>query len=314
MQAGAKLKAARWSIATATGLALLKLAAGLTTGSMAVLASAIDSLLDIVMSGVNFLAIRQAEQPADRDHPFGHGKYETLATLIQAGFIFASGGWIIYESIRRLLQGTELAMLGEGIGVLAVSAAASWFISRYLRRIARQTDSSALRADALHFSMDIWTNLALVAGLVIVSFTGASWLDPVLSLLVGLYILVEALRLVRHGLRDVLDAELPSTTRQEITRLIEAHQADLIGYHNLRTRRAGSQKMMDFHLTVCKHLTVEEAHAIADHLEKRIEAEILGADVTIHVEPCQRADCPGREHCNVEQARLGPDGKHRHEV
>lgn len=309
MPSGVKLKAARWSIVTATGLALLKLIAGLTTGSMAVLASAIDSVLDIVMSGVNFLAIRQAEQPADSGHPFGHGKYETLATLIQAGFIFASGSWIIYESIDRLRHGAELTLLGEGVGVLALSAAVSWSISRYLRRVALATDSSALRADALHFSMDIWTNLALMAGLAVVSFTGAAWLDPVLSLLVALYILWEALSLVRHGLRDVLDAELPEGVREEITRLIETHKADLVGYHNLRTRRAGSQKIMDFHLTVCKHLTVEEAHGIADHLEKRIEAEILGADVTIHVEPCQRSDCPGREHCDVDRARLGPDEK-----
>ncbi len=168
MAVSPKIKAARFSLATAASLMLLKLATGLATGSLAVLSSAIDSLLDILMSGINLLAIRQAEQPADSSHPFGHGKYETLATLIQALVIAASGGWIIYESIHRLYRGAEVARLGSGIGVLAVSAAVSWWIGRYLRRSADRTDSSALRADALHFSMDLYTNLALMAGLAII--------------------------------------------------------------------------------------------------------------------------------------------------
>lgn len=302
-----KIAAARLSIATASGLALLKMATGLTTGSMAVLSSAVDSLLDILMSGVNYLAIRQAEQPADENHPFGHGKYETLATLFQAIVIAGSGCWIIYESIRRLSQGTELTRLGGGIAVLLVSTAVSFALSRHLRRVACRTDSTALDADSLHFAMDVYTNLALVAGLAIVTLADVPWLDPVLSLLVAGYILWEALRLVRRGMQDVLDTELPEAVRGEITRLIEENRCDLTGYHNLRTRRAGSQKIMDFHLTVCKYLSVEEAHTIADRLEKRIEADIRGADVTIHIEPCEHAQCPGREHCGVSGARVDED-------
>lgn len=296
-----KLRAARASIATAAGLALLKLVTGILTGSMAVLASAVDSLLDILMSGVNYLAIRQADQPADQTHPFGHGKYETLATIIQALVITLSGSWIIFESVRRLIAGPELGALGGGIAALLVSTAASLAITRYLRKIARLTDSSALQADSLHFAMDVYTNLALLAGLIIIQFVSIPWLDPVLSLFVGLYILSEAVKLLRHGLRDVLDEELPEEIRQKITEIIENYPGERIDYHNLRTRRAGSQKIMDFHLNVCKQLTVEAAHDIADRLERRIEAEILGADVTIHIEPCQRPDCPGRTACQKEQ-------------
>jgi cation diffusion facilitator family transporter len=310
-QPTAKIRAARLSIVTATVLAVVKLATGLMTGSMAVLSSAIDSTLDILMSGVNFLAIRQAEQPADESHPFGHGKYETLATLIQSLVIAASGLWIVFEAVRRLLQGVALTRLGEGIGVLVFSTVVSIFISRYLRRVARQTDSSALEADSLHFAMDVYTNAALVVGLVVIKFVAIPWLDPVLSILVALYILFEAVRLVRHGLRDVLDEELPPAVREEVERLIQAHEGDIGGFHNLRTRRAGSQKIMDFHLTVCKHLSVAEAHAIADHLEKRIEEDIRGSDVTIHIEPCRSAECPGRENCPAEKARLGRAGDDR---
>lgn len=303
-QPSPKIRAASLSILTATSLAIIKLITGVLTGSMAILSSAIDSLLDILMSGVNFLAIRQAEQPADQSHPFGHGKYETLATMIQSLVITASGIWIILEATSRLRHGVVLSRIDDGIGVLLVSTLASILISRYLRRVARETDSSALQADSLHFAMDVYTNLGLAVGLLVIRFTQVPWLDPALSILIALYILFEALQLVRHGLRDVLDEELPAVVREEVERLIRAHQEDITGYHNLRTRRAGSQKIMDFHLTVCKHLSVEEAHAIADHLEKRIEADIRGADVTIHIEPCREAHCPGRQECPVDQTRL----------
>lgn len=293
-----KIAAARLSIATAVTLAAVKLVAGILTGSLAVIASAIDSTLDILMSGVNFFAIRQAEQPADESHPFGHGKFETLATLFQALIIAASGSWIVIESIHRLIDGAELQRVGQGALVLLVSAIVSVLISRHLRKVGRETESSALEADALHFAMDIYTNLALMTGLVILSFVELPWLDPLMSLLVACYILFEAFKLIRHALREVLDAELPDAVRQEVLKLVEVHKGDLLDVHNLRTRRAGSQKIMDFHLTVCKHLTVEQAHAIADHLEARIHEHISGSDVTIHIEPCQRADCPGYANCH----------------
>ncbi|MDZ4183862.1 MAG: cation diffusion facilitator family transporter [Desulfuromonadales bacterium] len=300
-----KIRAARYSIITAVSLALMKFVVGLMTGSLAVIASAVDSLLDIVMSGVNFIAIRQAEQPADGGHSFGHGKYETLATLIQSIVISASGGWIMYEAIRRLNAGDfKVQQVGNGVIVLAISVAASFWISRYLRRVGKATDSSALQADALHFAMDIYTNGALLAGLVILSFVDAPWLDPVMSLFVALYILKEALSLARHALRDMLDAELPDEVRNEVIRLVNEHHGELLDIHNLRTRRAGSQKIMDFHLTVCKHLTVQAAHDLADHLEETITKEIRGANVTIHVEPCRRPDCPGTDKCTAVKNRI----------
>jgi ferrous-iron efflux pump FieF len=297
-----KLGAARLSVLVAATLAIVKLITGIATGSMAVLSSAVDSLLDILMSSVNFMAIRQAEQPADENHPFGHGKFETIATIFQSMIIALSGLWIIYEASRRLWQGVELSRLGGGMAILAFSSVVSWLIASHLRKVAKETDSSALQADSLHFSMDVYTNLALMVGLGMVALLGIPWLDPALSMLVAGYILYEALRLLRYGVRDILDEELPPPIRKEITDLIET-RGDLLGYHNLRTRRAGSQKIMDFHLTVCKHLSVEAAHAIADDLEKKIEEEIPGADVIIHIEPCQQDDCPGVEHCREEKAR-----------
>ena len=299
-----KLRAARFSVIVATSLALMKLTTGMITGSMAVLASAVDSLLDILMSSINFVAIRKADAPADECHPFGHGKYETVATLIQAFVITLSGSWIIFESARRLIQGSQLQNLEGGVGVLVISLIASIGISRYLKRIAKETDSSALEADSLHFSMDVYTNLALAVGLIVVSFINLPWLDPILSILVGFYILIEAFRLVRHGMRDVLDAELPAGVRDSLTRLIEEHSEHLIDYRNLRTRRAGSQKFIDMEMVVCRHLSVEEAHNIADLLEDKIKKSITGADITIHIEPCHKEACPGMDICTTEKTRL----------
>jgi ferrous-iron efflux pump FieF len=304
-RANRKIKAARISVATATGLAVIKLITGLATGSMAILSSAVDSLLDILMSGVNLVAITKAEKPADKAHPFGHGKYETLATLIQSSIIALSGLVIIGESVRRLYLGSELRGIEGGIAILGFSIVASWLISRYLLRVAKETDSSALKADSLHFSMDVYTNGGLLLGLLIIQLFNIPWLDPILSIAVACYILFEAFRLVRHGLRDVLDEELPESIRAEIVELIRAHGDLHLDFHNLRTRRAGSQKIMDFHLTLCRHLSVHEAHRIADHLEKRIEEEIPGSDVTIHVEPCEISDCTHeRQHCPYREKVL----------
>lgn len=301
--ASPKIAAARVSVATATSLALLKLVTGLATGSLAVLTSAVDSLLDILMSAVNFMAIRQAEQPADACHPYGHGKFETLATLFQSLVIAGSGGWICIEAISRLQSGRLVAKPLGGIAVMLVSLTASWLITRYLRKVARQTESSALEADALHFATDVYSNLALLAGLVMVFFFDLPWMDPVMSLLVAGYIIVQAFALLRQGLRDLLDEQLPETIRGEIEQLINSHKGELFGYHHLRTRRAGSQKLIDFHLTVCKHLSVEEAHRITDYLEGKIAAQVSGADVTIHVEPCQQENCPGRHDCPTLKIR-----------
>ncbi len=299
-----KIRAAGFSVAGALTLAVIKLIIAVISGSMAVMASAIDSILDILMSGVNFMAIRRAEQPPDECHPFGHGKFETLATMFQALVITLSGIWIIYEAVIRLTEGRSLEHVNEGIGVLAISAVISWLIARYLRKVARLTDSSALEADSLHFRMDIYTNLGLMVGLLLIRWFGIHWLDSALSILVAVYILHEALELIKRSLSDMLDHQLPEEIRTRIDELITSQAGPHTGYHGLRTRRAGSMKIMDFHLELCKNMTVAEAHEIADNLEKKIEEEIPGSDVIIHFDPCSRQDCPGRANCEKEQTRI----------
>ena len=295
-----KMRAAKLSIITAVALAALKFTVGLLTGSMAVLSSAIDSMLDILMSGVNFVAIRHAEQPADADHAYGHGKFETMATLSQALVIGGSGVWILIESVRRLVNGASPTRLSDGMAVLAISLLVSWLISRYLVKVGKETDSSALQADSLHFAMDVYTNLALLSGLVLIYFFELPWLDQALSILVALYILYEAVRLVRNSMKEVLDEQLPEDLRQRIETIISSYGGCEYSFHNLRTRKAGSRKLIDFHLDVCKQFSVEEAHRITDRLEREIEQAVPNSDITIHVEPCGKHDCPGPQVCEAE--------------
>lgn len=288
-----KLFAAKLSITTAVSLATLKFIVGILSGSIAVLSSAIDSLLDMLMSSVNFLAIRHAEQPADERHAYGHGKFETMAALVQALIIGGSGVWIIIESISRIIGGEGPQNLGNGIVVLLLSVAVSFALSRYLIKVAHQTDSPALAADSLHFAMDVYTNLALCAGLALMFFFPLPWLDGLLSLFVGGYILFEAVKLARRALGDVLDEQIPKEERDSIEEIIRNQGNDQWNCHDLRTRKSGSHRIIDFHLTVCKNLSVLRSHAITEMLEERIEKKLPNSDITIHIEPCRHKDCKG---------------------
>nr|WP_320051036.1 cation diffusion facilitator family transporter [uncultured Desulfuromonas sp.] len=294
-----RLKAARLAIMTATTLAIVKLGTGILTGSMALLSSAADSLLDILMSLGNFFALKQAHKPADDTHPYGHGKYETAATFLQSVLVGISGGYILYESIHRLTRGVTLKHVDYGIGVLALSVLVSWLLSRYLKQVGQQTESSALQADALHYATDVYSNLVLLIGLVVVNTLGWSWLDPVLSLGVGIYVLKAAYGLFRSCLDEFLDAGLPPEQLKKVSHCIEQHRTDVTGHHHLRSRRSGTKRLIDFHLTFCRFKTIQEAHAIADSIEKEIRRQIPNADITIHLEPTECEQC---RNCTTCQA------------
>lgn len=288
-----KLFAAKLSITAAVCLAVVKFIVGIMSGSMAVLASAIDSMLDILMSGFNFLAIRHADQPADDKHAYGHGKFETIAAVVQSLIIGGSGVWIFIESINRLISGTSPSSLGNGIIVLGISIVVSFVLSRYLVKTAKETGSPALEADSLHFAMDVYTNLALAAGLVLMFWFKIPWLDALLSLCASCYILFEALRLIRRAMGDILDEQIPLEERDKIEQVIKNEGCDMWNCHDLRTRKSGSHRIIDFHLTVCKNLTVQSSHSITEMLEERIDQQLPNSDVIIHIEPCSHIDCQG---------------------
>ncbi len=288
--------AARLSILVVVSLIVLKVVVGIITGSLSVLAQAIDSFLDLFAVSVTFLAIRVAARPPDEDHPFGHGKAENVAAIIQAALIFLAGGSIIYAAVRRLQTETTLELTEAGIGVMAVSIVASIFLSRYLLRIARREDSLALEANAHNIAADVYSAAAVFIGLLLVRFTDITIIDPILAGLVALYIFKVAFDVLRKSFGGLLDVKLPESEEMDIRNAITEHlDVEVVSFHKLRTRKAGNQRHIDLHLVMPKHFSIEKAHDMCEHLEKDIESRWPYTEVVIHVEPCDD-NC---EACNL---------------
>jgi len=279
--------AAKLSIIIVIVLIVLKVAVGVITGSLSILAQAIDSFLDLFAVAVTFLAIRIAVRPADEEHPFGHGKAENIAAIIQAVLIFIAGGSIIYSAVRRIQTHAALEMTEAGIGVMAVSIVASVFLSRHLLRVAKKEDSMALEANARNIAADVYSAAAVLIGLIVVRVTGLVIIDAILAGLVALFILKVAFDVLRNSFGGLVDVKLPEDEENKVRAAITEHfGGEVVGFHKLRTRKAGSQRYIDLHLVMPRHASIEEAHNMCDHLEKDIEEKLPRADVTIHVEPC----------------------------
>lgn len=293
-----RMGAARFSLGGAVTLCLLKSVVGIASGSLGVLASALDNVADIFMSAVNFLSIRKAMDPADASHPYGHGKVETLATLFQGGVISLTGGAVVWEALRRLREGKAPEGVGLDVGILVMvfSVLASWIISGRILKAGEKTGSTALAADALHFRTDVYSGSGILCSLLLYRWTGWKWLDPGIALAVGLYILAAALPLLKGAVQDLLDHQLPEETVERVKEIIEAHRPMVVEWHDLRTRRSGSEKQVDFHVVVCREHSLEQAHRVADHLEMEIREVLGNAHVVTHIDPCE-IECPGPDDC-----------------
>ena len=282
-----KSGAARLSIIVVIILIVLKVAVGVITGSLSIMAQAVDSFLDLFAVVVVFLAIRFAAKPADEEHPFGHGKAENMAASAQAILIFLAGGFIIYLAIRRIQTGATLELTEAGIGVMLVSVVASIFLSRHLLRVSRATDSLALQANAHNIAADVYSAAAVLVGLLVVRFTGLSIIDPILAILVALFIFKVAYDVLRNSFGGLVDVKLPEAEEDNIKLAITEHfGGEVVNFHKLRTRKAGSQRYVDLHLIMPRDTSLEEAHRMCNHLEADIEGNLGSTSVTIHVEPC----------------------------
>jgi cation diffusion facilitator family transporter len=287
-----KTKAARQSYAAKLmlivvgGLIVLKVVVAVLTGSISILAQAVDSSLDLLAVLVTFVAIRIAAKPADREHPFGHGKVENIAAMVQAGLIFAVGGLIIYSAIHRIIIGATVELAEAGIGVMLVSMIASIFLSRYLFRVSRAVDSIALQANAQNIAVDIYSTAAVLLGLAVVRFTGLTILDPVIALAVAGLILKTGYDVLRKSFGGLIDVKLPEAEEGVIRACVMKYNYRMVAFHDLRTRKAGSYRYIDLHLVMPKNESVEEAHRVCDRLEKDIMKRLPRTHITIHVEPC----------------------------
>jgi len=283
--AGRLMKSATYaSVSVAVTLIVAKLGAWIVTDSVAVLSTLIDSLLDAVASVITLFAVHHALVPADREHRFGHGKAEALAALGQAAFITGSACLLVVEAVRRFFQPHEVTRELVGIAVMVLSIVLTLVLVQYQRYVVRKTASVAIGADSLHYVGDLLVNGAVIAALVATAWLGWQWVDPVLALCVAGYILISAWRIARSSLDMLMDRELPDEDRKRIREIVLAHP-EVHAFHDLRSRRSGTDTFIQLHIELDGELTVEQAHDISDAVEEEIRAAFPNAEVIIHQDP-----------------------------
>ncbi|MBA7664030.1 Ferrous-iron efflux pump FieF [subsurface metagenome] len=281
-----KSGAAKLAVVVVIGLVGLKVVVAVITGSISVIAQAVDSFLDLFAIAITFFAVGMAAKPADEKHPFGHGKVEDMAAVVQAVLIFTAGGLIIYSAVLRIITETTIELTEAGIGVMLVSIVASILLSRHLLKVSRATDSIALEASARNIAADVYSAAAVLAGLLVIRFTGLNIFDPIIALLVALFILKVAYDVLRGSFGGLIDVKLSEAEEGIIRSSIMKYSGEVVGFHELRTRKAGNQRYIDLHLVVPKNASVEEAHRLCDELERDIKKRLPHTSVLIHVEPC----------------------------
>jgi ferrous-iron efflux pump FieF len=278
----------RLAAIAAVGVALVLIAgkatAWVATGSVALLSTLVDSLLDLAASTLNLIAIRQAAVPADPEHRFGHGKAEPLAGLGQAAFVGGSAAFLLFQAGERLIHPEPVENTAAGLIVMAGSIVLTLALVMFQRWVVRRTQSVAIGADRLHYTSDLLVNAGVIVALLATAKFGWLWVDPAVAIAIGLYILVSAGRILGASLDLLMDRELPEADRQRIRDIVGAHPG-VRSMHDLRTRSSGTRTFIQLHVELDPDLTLRAAHAIADDVMQRIEAAFPEADVLIHEDP-----------------------------
>jgi len=283
---GQKTRAAALSIASNSALIALKVAAGIVTGSIAILTEAIHSSIDLLASVIAFFSVRKAGEPADESHPYGHEKVENVSAALEGVLILVGAAVIVFESIRRLANPPQIDTLGIGIAVIAFSMVANIGVSTYLFRKAQLTQSPALEGDAEHLRTDALTSAGVLLGLVLVQVTGVKAFDAITALAVAGAIVWAGLRIITQSTRVLVDEALPQEEMEAVHEAIDSYGAtEIVGFHKLRARRAGSRRYVDLHVQFRTGTTLERAHEVSHQLQGRIRDALHGADVLIHLEP-----------------------------
>lgn len=281
-----KVKTARLSIFSNVFLIIIKLIAGILSGSVSILSEAIHSMMDLIAAIIAFISVRISSQPPDKEHPYDHGKYENISGVVEGILILVAAAWIIYEAINKFLHQEEMKYLYLGLVVMSLSAIVNFIVSKRLYKVAKETDSIALEADALHLKTDVYTSLGVAIGLGLISITNLHILDPIIAIAVALIIVYEAIILIRNAYRPLVDFSLPESDIKLIRSILKEFTRECINFHKFRTRKSGSHKYLDFHLEVPEEMTVKEAHQLCDDIEYDLKKKIKNLDINIHIEPC----------------------------
>jgi cation diffusion facilitator family transporter len=280
----AKRRATALSLAYNVLFTAAKLVAALLTGSMSLLSEALHSATDIVASTLAYIGVRAASAPPDERHPYGHGKIETLAGFGESILLFLMVLYLIGEGIHRLVSGVQLESLEVGVVVMALSTISSLLVGRYVLCVGRRTHSLALLSNGQHLMVDFWTSAGVLLALLLIQLTGWTPIDPLLAIGIALWLLRGAWRLSSQAFHDLIDQRLPDEEIEHIDSVIRSDPR-VISYHKLRTRRSGAMRYIDLHIVVPADWSLQQAHAVADELEKRLERELAPAQVVIHVDP-----------------------------
>ena len=282
----AERKATVVSTATASILTIVKLIVGIMSGSVAVLASAIDSILDMGVSIFNYFAIKKSEERPNEQFQYGKGKIQAIAGVIEGTIITLSGVYIIYEAIIKIVQGKSVEYLGVSLGVMIFSVILTWLLVKYLLKVAKETDNIVIKADALHYQTDLLSNGAVILSLLIVYISGFSWVDALFGMAIGAYIIYSAYEIIEESILILLDRSLDADIVAKIGEIISKHEK-VKGYHWLKTRTDGRHNFVEFHLVLTPEMTLEEAHHIAEDIEYEIASlePNRGWVITPHFDP-----------------------------
>lgn len=306
-----KYKASLFAIISAFVLALSKFSIGLTSGSLAVISSSLDSLLDIFMSAMNYYAIRKAAEPPDQEHQYGHAKTENIAATIQSLVIIFTGGMILYAAINKFLHKDAIVYSGLDLGVMLLSLIFSAMISTVLRKAGEKTGSAPLKADALHYASDLYSNSATIVAIILTYYTGRTYFDLFFSLIIAFLIIFSALKIFKEGIGGLMDTSIPRDVEAKLREIVDTLPYPYAGYHKMRSRIAGSRKYTDLHLLICRRENIDNAHKLADMLEVTMTREISNLDVIIHIEPCPNECRMTDETCTVTRKSIVESAKKR---
>ena len=307
-----KEKTARLSVISNTGLVCLKLVVGFSIGSVSIISEAIHSSVDLLAAVIALISVRKSAEPPDADHSFGHGKFEDISGLIEAVLIICAALMIIREALLKLAGGAGAGfppgLLAAGIAVMGISAAANWYVSSRLMKVAKDAGSIALESDAWHLRTDVYTSLGVFAGLILIRVTGITMFDPLFAIAVAIVIIITAFNLTKRSFSDLIDHSIPKADVDRIAAIIRGHAGQFAGFHGLKTRRSGPETFIEFHLVVPGTVSVNQSHDFADHLESDLKLEFPRANITIHIEPCTQgcnnrcgSSCPQDENFRMKR-------------
>ncbi len=283
--------------ATSTFLIILKLVIGIVSGSVAVLASAIDSVLDLIVSLFNLFAVTKAEQAPDEAFNYGKGKIEALAAVIEGTIITISGIYIFYSAIMKYIDKKPTTMLETSIWVMLGSLLITILLVLYLNYVAKKTDSLVIKSDALHYQTDIYTNISILVSLVLVKWTGLEVIDSIVGGLIAIYIIYSAIEIIKEGVYILLDGALEKELVEKIKYLLMSEES-VTGYHFLKTRRSGNTNFVDVHLVFTPDISLLEAHRASDRIEERIKQLDPSKEweINIHLDPYDDSELEDNPH------------------